>query len=371
MSSTLRVIATRFLPREDSKGIVVNSPVPQSAVVFATTDDGLRLPIIDITLPAFALPDDPQSVAALDAAVRESEWRNALVPGFIMRFMLRSAARRLQLLADIINPDTSFLAGLTTYIMKLGAENLPPPFDSDVDRRLAGSPQATAVRLRLQQTAKLLAAALAPLLLAAPAAPLVLINIGGGPAPDSINALILLNRSGSGLLHRPIAIQVLDIDPACPHFGAAALAALSADGQPLAGIGISFAHEHYDWNAPALLEDLVRRAAAQDAIIAVSSEGALFEYGSDDAITANLRALHDNGAKAVVGSVTSADPLRRQSIAGGRFKLMPRGLDGFRPLAERGGFRIVRSEATPLGDQVLRCPNAADICVDGGLQCAG
>ncbi len=349
----------------------MNSPVPQSAVVFATTHDGLRLPIIDITLPAFALPDDPQSVAALDAAVRESEWRNALVPGFIMRFMLRSAARRSQLLADIINPDTSFLAGLTTYIMKLGAENLPPPFDSDVDRRLAGSPQATAVRLRLQQTAKLLAAALAPLLLAAPAAPLVLINIGGGPAPDSINTLILLNRSGSGLLHRPIAIQVLDIDPACPHFGAAALAALSADGQPLAGIDISFAHEHYDWNEPALLEDLVRRAAAQDAIIAVSSEGALFEYGSDDAITANLRALHDNGAKAVVGSVTSADPLRRQSIAGGRFKLMPRGLDGFRPLAERGGFRIVRSEATPLGDQVLLCPNAADICVDGGLRCAG
>jgi hypothetical protein len=351
--------------------MAVNSPAPQSAVVYATTDDGLRLPVIDITQPDFALPDDPQSVAALDAAFRESEWRNALVPRFVMRFMLRSAARRSRLLADIINPETPFLAGLTTYIMKLGAQNLSPPFDGDVDRRLAGSPQATAVRLRLQQTAKLLAAALAPLLIAAPAAPLVLINIGGGPALDSINALILLNRSGSGLLHRPIAIQVLDIDPAGPHFGAAALAALSADGQPLAGIGISFAHENYDWNAPALLEDLVRRAAAQGAVIAASSEGALFEYGSDDAIVANLRALHDNGANVVVGSVTGADPLRRQSIAGSRFKLMPRGLDGFRPLAERGGFRIVRSEATPLGDQILLCPNAADICVDGGHQCAG
>jgi hypothetical protein len=157
-------------------------------------------------------------------------------------------------------------------------------------------------------------------------------------------------------LQRRITIQVLDIDPAGPHFGAAALAALSADGQPLAGTGISFAHEQYDWNAPALLEDLVRRAATQDAIVAASSEGALFEYGSDDAIVANLRALHDNGAKVIVGSVTSADPLRRQSLAGSRFKLMPRDLDGFRPLAERGGFRIARSEATPLGDQVLLYP---------------
>ena len=339
----------------------MNSPVPQSAVVFATTGDGLRLPIIDITQPAFALPDDAASAADLDAAFRESERRNALVPRFVMGFMLRSAARRSRLLADILNPETAFLAGLTTYIMKLGAQNLPPPFNGDVDRRLAGSPQATAVRLRLQQTAKLLAAALAPLLLADPAAPLVLINIGGGPALDSINALILLNRTKCSLLQRPIAIQVLDIDPAGPRFGAAALAALSADGQPLAGLAISFAHEHYDWNAPALLESLVGRATAQGAVIATSSEGALFEYGSDDAIVANLRALHDNGVKAVVGSVTSADPLRRQSIAGSRFKLMPRGVDGFRPLAERGGFRIVRSEATPLGDQVLLCPNAADI----------
>ena len=34
------------------------------AVVFATTADGLRLPVIDVTHPAFAVPDDPASVAA-------------------------------------------------------------------------------------------------------------------------------------------------------------------------------------------------------------------------------------------------------------------------------------------------------------------
>ena len=39
-------------------------PPEDSAVVFATTTDGLRLPVIDVTHPAFAIPDDPASLAA-------------------------------------------------------------------------------------------------------------------------------------------------------------------------------------------------------------------------------------------------------------------------------------------------------------------
>jgi hypothetical protein len=334
----------------------MNSANSKSDLVYATTDDGLRLPVIDITRPEFALPDDAASLAALDAAYRESEQRYALIPRFVMNFMMRGAARRSRLLADILEPDTSFLAGLTTYIMKLPAETLPQPYDSDTDRRLVSSPQLTAMRLRLQQTVKLLAGALEPLLRTDPAAPLCLINIGGGPAIDSIDALILLRRAERDLLRRPIAIRVLDIDAAGPHFGAAVLAALSAEGQPLAGLDITFTHQSFDWNAPAPLADILGRAAAHDAIIAASSEGALFEYGSDDAVVANLKALHDGCAKAVVGSVTNADPLRRRSVVGSRFKLLPRGLDGFRPLAERGGFGIARSEPTPLGDQVLLEP---------------
>lgn len=339
----------------------MNSSIAQPAVACALTDDGLRLPVIDITRPEFTLPDDPQSIAALDAATREADRRNARLPRFVMRFMMRSAARRSRLLADIVGPQTPYLAGLTTYIMKLGAENLPPPFTTDIDRRIVGSPQVTAVRLRLQQTVKLIAEGLTPCLAANPCAPLLLINIGGGPAIDSLNALILLHRSQRHLLQRPIAIKVLDVDSAGPHFGRAAMAALSVEGQPLAGLDLTFANEHYNWNEPMLLGEVVRRATAQGTVIAASSEGALFEYGSDDAIVGNLRALHGagiegRGAKVVVGSVTSADPLRQQSMAGSRFNLVPRGLGGFAPIAARGGFRIVRSEAAPLGDQVLLCP---------------
>jgi hypothetical protein len=196
------------------------------------------------------------------------------------------------------------------------------------------------------------------LLAANATAPLVLINIGGGPAIDSLDALILLCQRNPALLTRPIAIHVLDIDAAGPHFGAAALAAMSAPDQPLAGLDIAFTHELYDWNKRALLGDLVQRAAAQRAILAASSEGALFEYGSDDAVVANLATLRHGGrgVKLVVGSVTSADALHRQTVANTRFRLVPRGLEGFRPVAERGGFRIARIEAAPLGDQVLLEP---------------
>lgn len=334
----------------------MNSASSAPDIAYAATDDGVRLPVIDITQPAFALPDAPASLAALGVAYRKSEQRYALVPRFVMNFMMRSAARRSRLLADILDPDTSFLAGLTTYIMKLPAETLPPPFDSETDRRIVSSPQVTAMRLRLRQVATLLADALEPLLAANAAAQLVLINIAGGPAIDSLNALILLRRRNPALSARPIAIHVLDIDAAGPHFGAAALAALSAAGQPLAGLDVTFTHQSFDWNAPAPLAGILGRAAAQGAIIAASSEGGLFEYGSDQAIVANLKTLHDGAAKVVVGSVTNADPVRRRSIIGSRFKLLPRGFDGFQPLAERGGFRIARSEPTPLGDQVLLAP---------------
>ena len=134
-----------------------------------------------------------------------------LMPRFVMNFMMRAAARRSRLLADVLDPDTSFLAGLTTYIMKLTAETLPPPFDSDIDRRLVNSPQLTAMRLRLQQVVKLLADGLEPLLAANAAAPLLLINIGGGPAVDSLDALILLRR------RRADAAGAADRDPGSGH----------------------------------------------------------------------------------------------------------------------------------------------------------
>ena len=319
----------------------------------ALTRDRASLPVIDVTDPRFAVADDAASRARLFDEAAAEEQRNRRMPQFITRWMLRRAAKRSLLLRALFGGNASFVDGVTTYLMKLGAE-LPPPYDSPLDRRVARSAHLTLLRLRTQQVARLLADALAPELANAPSAPLHLVNIAGGPAIDSMNALMLLRRGDGDLLRRPIVIDVLDQDDSGPFFGSNALAALMRDGAPLAGLDIAFRHRHYDWNEPASLEALLREAKAS--IVAASSEGGLFEYGSDEAIMANLTALHGAGVRFVAGSVTSSDESRRRMITASRFKIHPRGLKGFGPLAGRAGYRIAQALPAQLSDQVLLTP---------------
>jgi hypothetical protein len=325
--------------------------------VTATTREGYDLPVIDVTSPRFAVPDGPEAARLHDAFVA-SERRRRFIPPFIMRMMLRSAARRSRLIRALFNTDAGFLDGLSTYVMKLGADNLVPPYDGPVDRRLAASPHVGLLRLRMQQTARLVADGLVAELERAGSAALNLINIGGGPALDSINALILLNRARPDLLRRPIVIHVLDAAEDGPFFGANALAALKQEGRPLHGRDVAWAHRGYDWNEPAALAQLVRDLTSAGGLIAASSEGALFEYGSDAAIIGNLTALRRSGtgARLVAGSVTPADDVRRRMIAETGFKLVPRGVAGFAPLAARAGFRIAKVEHALISDQVLLRP---------------
>ena len=329
-----------------------NTALSPRPLIFAATRDGHRLPVLDVTDPRFAVPDDPENLGRLFAQSAAQEQRNRRLPGFIMRFLLRRAAKQSLILRALFSGDASFLDGVTTYVMKLGAE-LPAPYDSPMDKRVATSPHLTLLRLRTQQVAKLLADALAPELANAKSAPLHLVNIAGGPAIDSMNALILLRRRDGDLVRRPIVIDVLDQDDAGPFFGGNALTALMQDDAPLAGLDISFRHRHYDWNMPASLDTLLGEANAAGAIVGASSEGGLFEYGSDDAIVTNLAALRAHHVSAVAGSVTSDDASQRRRITASRFKLHPRGLKGFAPLAGRGGWRIAHSESAQLSDQVL------------------
>jgi hypothetical protein len=162
----------------------------------AATRDGVMLPVIDVTDPRFAISDDPESLAHLFAQASAEEQKNRRLPAFIMRFLLRRAAKRSRLLRAIFSGDATFLDGTTTYVMKLGADNLPPPYDNRMDKRVAASAHLMLLRLRTQQVAHLLADGLATALAQGPALPLALVNIAGGPAIDSMNALILLRQRG-------------------------------------------------------------------------------------------------------------------------------------------------------------------------------
>jgi len=322
------------------------------AIVFATTADGLRLPVIDVTHPAFAVPDDPASLAARRDAFLAWDRRNLRMPGIVTRLLIRLAARRSPLLRKMMVSDDEYLDSISTYMLKLGADHLPPGFDSPMDRKVAAAPHMALIRLRMQQIAGLLANALLAPLADAPDAPLYFVNIAGGPALDSTNALIMLARADATLIQRPIAIHVFDAQQDGPAFGARALLALSRPGGPLNGFKVQFQHHFYDWNDTARLTRLLERAAP-GAIIAASSEGGLFEYGTDDAVVANLTALARADVPIVAGSVTSSTEERKRMIAQTRFRFFPRGLEGFAPLAERGGYAIADSRSAVISDQVL------------------
>src|SRR5262245_60626007 len=154
------------LPAEDGR-----------AVVFATTADGLRLPVIDVTHPAFAVPDDPASLAARREGFLAWDRRNRRMPTYVTRLLMRLASRRSRLLRRMLASDKGYLDSITTYMFKLGEDHLPPGFDGPVDRKVAAAPHVALIRLRMQQVARLLAQGLRAPLAGAPDAPLQLINI--------------------------------------------------------------------------------------------------------------------------------------------------------------------------------------------------
>src|SRR5262249_52436993 len=98
------------------------------------------------------------------------------------------------------------------------------------------------------------------------------------------------------------------------------------------------------------------------AIIAASSEGGLFEYGTDDVVVANLTALARAGVPIVAGSVTSSSEVRRRMIAQTRFRFFARGVEGLAPLAQRAGYAIAESRTAVMSEQVLLRPRCTVPC---------
>ena len=328
-------------------------PSHDTGIVYARNAQGFLLPVIDVTHAAFAVEAHPRAVAELRSRFAHEQQRRSRVPRLLVSWLLRRMGRRSRFARALFGSGTRTLPGEVTYALKLGAPNLVPPFDSPIDRVLAASLEVTSMRIRLQQLAQLLAAGLAAELAADTAAPLHLLNIAGGTAIDSLNALIVLRRQLPAALRRPITIHVLDPDAAGPEFGRQALEAL-LQGR-LRGLTVQMRHVPYDWRNPAPLEELAQRLGRAEAIVVASSEGGLFEYADDDVVLGNLKALRA-GVRLIAGSVTRADALARGALRRSPIKLCPRGADGLAPLALRAGFAIVRAEAALLSDQVLLRP---------------
>jgi hypothetical protein len=316
-------------------------------VSYAFTDDGLELPVIDVTHPAFAIAPTDAEIEALAAQLREmmDRQRDATEE--------QRAAMRAFLGTSIIGRGMlagtgTFLSGLSTYLMKIGPDNLGA-YAIELDRNIARALGPTSMRMRLQNVVGFLAEALAPALEATPGAPLHLVNIAGGPAIDSLNALIVLRRDHPTALEgRAIHIHVFDQDTGGPSFGARAMGALLEPGAKLHGLDLTFRRVPYDWRHT---DTLARELSALDlgrAVWAASSEGGLFEYGSDAEIVANLDVLRAAGKGATVsGTVTRDDGPAALSRQANYFATIPRTLATFEAIAAKAGWVVDRSIAVP------------------------
>ena len=306
-------------------------------VLYAMTDEGASLPLVDVTNPAFAVnATDAELAVMCDQFVLESRQRPA------MAAPLREALQRSMLGRGIVAAAGTFLTGMSTYLLKLGPDNLGTDANP-LDLRIAASFPALMARVRLQDMARLLADGLSLIAAAIPRRPLCLVNIGGGAAADSWNALIRLHAEHPGLLlGREIAVAVLDCDGHGPAFGARALDTLCAPGAPLSGLDARLRHFAYEWSRVDRLGEALDDLQAHHAACAISSEGALFEYGSDIDIVANLQALRATTAPDafVVGSVTRDGGPVRSLQTTDRVATRPRTLDAFRSLAEQAGWTV-------------------------------
>ncbi len=329
-------------------------------VCYAVTNDGLELPVVDITHPAFALTLTDARQQALVRHFLSEQRRFARLPSWLRGAMMRFFLRGSRLGQGLRRAEGTFLDGMTTYFFKIGHKNLGS-YAVPVDRRILSSLPALSVRLRLTDMARLLADGILSRLSADAGRPLHFVNIAGGPAIDSLNALILLRREAPTLLHeRRIVVRVLDRDHDGPAFGARALAAMQGTAGPLSGLDVTFEHLAYDWTQTSGLLPALDAARHDGALLAISSEGGLFEYGSDADILANLRALGATGAASVyvVGSVTRDDEIIHTLKLTSTAATKPRGLPTFAALVAQAGWNVVRSIPRPLSDQVTLEPIA-------------
>ena len=140
--------------------IVISEKNKKPGVLYAVTDDGLELPVVDVTQPAFAIDISQDELnRMLDEHVRRMQAQGKL-SAFIQPLVLRLMSRRSIIMRGIMAAAGGYMSGLDTYLLKLGPQNLGEGYATNIDRQIAGSISGLSVRLRLQDISHLLAGGL-------------------------------------------------------------------------------------------------------------------------------------------------------------------------------------------------------------------
>lgn len=262
---------------------------------YAFTLNGVELPVLDITHPGFISGIDEKKLKKLLPYIQKNAERNARKFNKLPVFIKNYFAKRSFVMAELLQTGSPFASGISTLMMKLGPQLIGKGKKRFWDRQVTKGFGALVIRMRARDISKCQAEEMIPLLLKTPERNLCFINIAGGAASDSINALFLIYKEDPELLkNRKIEINVLDVDTYGPAFADRCIKALKAPGARFQELDISFRHIHYDWNNTQKLEELL--AERKGWLQICSSEGGLFEYGSDDLIIQNLKTIYDNSA---------------------------------------------------------------------------
>lgn len=246
------------------------------SIPYAIFDNNIQFPILDITHPRFNGSIDEQAYRlSCDKSAKSIELLKKM-PSFIRNIFVKMS-----------NVDNSYLNGMRTLLYKLG-----PDLSREIklgfrDKWAVKQTSFMGLRIRLRDLCRCQSKLLITQLKQFPERNLCFYNIAGGAATDSINTLILIHESDPELLkRRKIEINILDIDTYGPNFAERCIDVLKQPGERFHGLDLTLNIIHYDWSqSEALLKMCSERS---DWIQLCSSEGGLFEYGSNSDIIENL-----------------------------------------------------------------------------------
>lgn len=316
-------------------------------VSYAFTKDGIELPVLDISNPLFISSIDEVKLERMiweiaPEAKKRAESFNK-IPAFIKRFL----SKRSFIMAGMMEmtSGSEYLSGLSTMMMKLGPGFIGKGRGKFLDRLGSGAVGAVMIRMRTRDTSRFLASSIISSLKASPGKDLCLINIGGGTATDSLNALILIHKSEPELISEiKIELNILDVDDYGPYFACRCAEALISETGVLNGIKLSCRHNSYNWRDVSGLGELLKRRTEWVSIF--SSEGGLFEYASEEDIVNNLRIISQNvrNGTSFSGSVVkdpfNVDPVFSETLDLTTIKPVQYGMEGLKMLAEKSGWSI-------------------------------
>jgi hypothetical protein len=146
-------------------------------VAYPYAEDGVELPVVDITNPAFALDIDEQRLPEFTRQQVESMERWSRAPAFVRAWFSRNSVL-------MGSGKGGVLDGMTTYLYKLGPENLGSGYTRRMDARVAANIMAVAVRLRFRDLVRMLADDLSTKA-ARTQGTIDMLNLAGGTAMDS------------------------------------------------------------------------------------------------------------------------------------------------------------------------------------------